>query len=136
MKKLLLTALLFLPATAKAQQVFFSISSATWCTVSVSTFGAATRVDNFNGSCEGSMTGRTAVRVINPTGNAAINCGYSAAVSSQASNGKLGEEILAGGKVELNLSTADAYWCFAQAAAAAVKISVHQFKPIRSYNQP
>ncbi len=133
MKSLIaLAAFLLLSATAaQAQsQAFVTITSATWCTVTIAT-QTATRVDNFNGTCDGLLTSRNAIKVINQTGNSTIHCAYDSTVSTQAISSRVGEEILAGAKVEEDLSTTAQYWCLPDSVTTAQKIVVKQARPVK-----
>lgn len=126
---LMVLAFIFAPLEVKAQvQTYVSVTSATYCMVSVSSY-TPTRVDNFNGGCEGLMSSRTTLKIVNPTGNATINCGYSSIVSTNSTNSKLGEEFVAGGKGSFDLSSSVQYWCMTQSVAVAAKIQIQQLKP-------
>ena len=104
-------------------QTFIIISSATWCTISVST-SVPTRVDNFNGSCSGLMSSRTALKISNGTGT--LHAGFSTQLSTQTTSSKYGETISSGEKVEYALSSILPLYLMSEAAASAPTVTVMQ----------
>lgn len=128
MKKVFLgLALMFLAGAVRAQtQVYTSISSATWCYITVST-SVPTRVDNFSGLCEGLMTGRTGIRIIAAAGT--IHGGFDTTLSTQVESTKYGDVISTSAPVELGLSSAMKYYLFSEYAATEPKVVIWQFRP-------
>ena len=128
MKKILLTlAIMCAAITANAQtQVFTAVSSATWCYISVST-SAPTRVDNFNGQCEGLLTGRTSLRILNQSGT--LHGGFDSNVSTQTASNKYGETFSPNDFREMSLSSAMQYWLQSEPASSAPYVIIMQARP-------
>ena len=102
MKKILLALAvgggLLMARPLHAQELFYtSVSSVTWCAVSVSAT-APTRVDNFNAGCTGLMDNRTGVKIVN--GGGTLHIGFSTALSTQTSSAFYGETLAASEKTE------------------------------------
>lgn len=117
-------AILCAPSASKAADLVYS--TATYGSVSVSTF-SATRVDNIStGGSAGVMVGRAALQISNPAGNATVYCGFNNLVSSQPASGYFGEPIAAGERVTRHLSSSLQYWCYSAVAAASQRISIQQ----------
>lgn len=133
MKKIILAAVVLALSAGRAHaitQTFVALASATACNIQVST-QTPTRIDNFNGNCEGLMPGRNVFRYTNLAGNPTLYAGFSASVSSIPGNGRLGEPILAGEKVSLNISEMVSYYVISATATSGPYIPVSQAKPIR-----
>jgi hypothetical protein len=131
MKKILtavaFVACLILPRAASAQtQVYTTVSSATWCYVSVSTL-TPTRVDNFAGNCEGLLAGRTDLRIVLPS--ATLYGGYDVMLSPQDTSSRYGEKIATTDKLELQLSSDQPYYLMGEPAATEPKVLVIQYRP-------
>ena len=123
------------PGSVRAQsQVFTKISSATSCHITVSTF-AATRVDNYNGTtgCDGLMTGRTVIKIIN--GSGILHGGYSSRLSTQTASVNLGETWNPNDKQELEIDSGVPYYMMSETAASAPNIIVQQAKSQRQYGE-
>lgn len=121
------------PVAAQANQNYVTISSATYCGVSIST-SVATQVDNFNATsgCTGTLTGRTEVMVCNPKAAAKpVNCAYNNSVSTQtATGGSMGAEIQPGTCINPALGVLAKFWCMSQDTAAQI-VHVSQAKPLQ-----
>ena len=131
MKKILTTlafaALASLPRMAAAQtQTFTSVSSATWCYIQVSTL-TPTRVDNFNGACEGLLAGRSKLRITGAT--ATLHGGYDVTLSTLTTSAKYGEALATTTTLELDLSSLMKYYLMGEAGATLPKVLIEQFRP-------
>lgn len=137
-KLLMVLGLALLPKMAMAQTATYSvgIDSVTYCQVSVSTY-AATRLDNFNGGCEGLMNSRDELKVINSTANVTINLGFSTAVSTLTANSHYGEELLQAGIKTYSLPGRIGLYGMSQAgnSTGAQKVTVIQIRHTKAYNQ-
>ena len=125
MKKIIFTfVFLFIVDIAKAQtQVYTAVSSATWCNISISTL-QPTRVDNFNGSCEGAMLGRTTLRIVNGAGT--LHGGYSIYLSTISTNSKYGETINPYEVHELDLTSTMTYYLQSEPAISSPTAIIQQ----------
>lgn len=112
------------PQAVKAQtQVYTAVSSATWCYISVSTY-QPTRVDNFNGNCEGLMAGRTVLRILNGAGT--LHGGYDVNLSTKPTDSKYGEVYSPNDFREFELSSAMQYYLMSEPADPAPKVIIQQ----------
>lgn len=126
---ILALGLLALASPAKAQtQVYTAVSSATWCYISVST-SVPTRVDNFAGSCEGLLSGRTALRIINGAGT--LHGGFDTTLSTKTTSGKYGDIWNPNDVKEMNLGSDLTYYLMSEAAASPPKVIVQQARQLK-----
>ena len=117
---------LFLVGTGSAYAdtpVYVSMSSVTWCAISVST-SVPTRVDNFNGSCEGLMASRNVVRVINLTGT--LHAGFSASLSTSTSSNRYGDIINPNDKIEYQIGSTVPLYLMSEAASSSPTVIIQQ----------